>query len=132
MHQIPDDVDYLLSLQQTGILCGTPPQDYDDSYCLSYARQKCEKGQEAFIVSNDLFRDHIAHFFKRKSQTVQDKSVVNQMMDLEKRWLREHTVSYTFVVDEFQPNPDSALFELMQSGAFAATSVAAQAPPGHG
>lgn len=39
LHQIPDDVDYLIALQQQGILCTTPSQDYDDSYCISYARQ---------------------------------------------------------------------------------------------
>lgn len=38
LHQMPDDVDYLISLQQSGILIGTPSQDYDDSYCLSYTR----------------------------------------------------------------------------------------------
>ena len=38
LQQLPDDVDYLLELQAHGILCGTPSQDYDDSYCIHYAR----------------------------------------------------------------------------------------------
>ena len=29
-----DDVEYLITLQGQGILVGTPPKDYDDSYCL--------------------------------------------------------------------------------------------------
>jgi predicted nuclease of predicted toxin-antitoxin system len=32
----------------------TPAQDYDDSYCISYARQA-----NAFIVTNDKFRDYL-------------------------------------------------------------------------
>lgn len=33
----------------------TPAQDYDDSYCISYARK-----QNAYIVSNDKFRDYLS------------------------------------------------------------------------
>ena len=32
----------------------TPAQDYDDSYCISYARR-----ENAFIVTNDKFRDYL-------------------------------------------------------------------------
>ena len=35
----------------------TPGQDYDDSYCIQYARK-----QNAFIVTNDKFRDYIEQF----------------------------------------------------------------------
>ena len=38
------------------------------------------------------------------------------MVANEKQWLKQHVVSYTFILDEFQPNPDSMLFELMQVG----------------
>ena len=40
------------------------------------------------------------------------------MVRTEKQWLKQHVVSYTFILDEFQPNPDSDLFELMQTGSF--------------
>ena len=40
------------------------------------------------------------------------------MVKHEKQWIKEHCVSYTFIIDEFQPNPDSDLFELMQAGTF--------------
>ena len=64
-------------------------------------------------MSNDLFRDYIDKFFKRKSQKIPDKTKVNQMVEAERSWLKHHVVSYTFVLEEFQPNPDSTLFELM-------------------
>jgi len=40
---------------------------------------------------------------------------VNELVEIEKRWLKQHVVSYTFILDEFQPNPDSVLYELMNS-----------------
>ena len=40
------------------------------------------------------------------------------MVRMEKQWLKQHVVSFIFVIDEFQPNPDSELFELMQTGKF--------------
>ena len=38
--QLPDDVDYLIWLADQGVLVTTPPQDYDDSYSISYAKQQ--------------------------------------------------------------------------------------------
>jgi hypothetical protein len=49
--QIPDDVQLLQQLLGQGFLIGTPAQDYDDSYCLNYARQR-----GGYIISNDLYR----------------------------------------------------------------------------
>lgn len=51
---VPDNVTLLQNLVSKGIIIPTPPQDYDDSYCITYAKQR-----NAFMVTNDLFRDHI-------------------------------------------------------------------------
>ncbi|CAN0017931.1 unnamed protein product, partial [Choristocarpus tenellus] len=34
---LPDDVGLLQELVEDGVLVATPPQDYDDSYCIKYA-----------------------------------------------------------------------------------------------
>lgn len=80
-------------------MVSTPSQDYDDSYCISYARQ-----HDAFIVSNDKFRDYI-----KKLQTNPN---TNEAETIKKQdtWLQQHCVSFTFKGDEFLPNPDSKLF----------------------
>lgn len=52
--QIPDDVGMLNKLLQMDLLVKTPSQDYDDSYCIQYAKKL-----NAFIVTNDKFRDYI-------------------------------------------------------------------------
>ncbi len=52
--QIPDNVSLLHALSDKGFVIKTPPQDYDDSYCIQYAK-KCN----AYIVTNDKFRDYI-------------------------------------------------------------------------
>lgn len=54
--QVPDDVQLLNDLVSEGLVVGTPPQDYDDSYCLTYARK-----HDGFVVSNDLYRYRIDH-----------------------------------------------------------------------
>lgn len=64
-------------------------QDYDDSYCIRYAQQR-----NGVIVSNDLYRDHID-----KIASERDKAGM-------RRWLREHIISFTFVRNDFLPNPD--------------------------
>lgn len=82
--KIPDDVQLLRDLSDQGLLITTPPQDYDDSYIIQYAMN-----HGGFIVSNDRYRDH-----KRK-----ESSEV-------RRWLKSHLISFTFISDEFMPNPD--------------------------
>lgn len=51
--KIPDSVATLNQLRDLGVMVSTPSQDYDDSYCISYARH-----ENAFIVTNDKFRDY--------------------------------------------------------------------------
>lgn len=50
----PDDVSVLCNLEKEGVLTRTPGQDYDDSYCIEYARRF-----DAFMVTNDRFRDYL-------------------------------------------------------------------------
>lgn len=65
------------------------PQDYDDSYSIRYAMQR-----NGFVVTNDLYRDHV--------KKIEDK----QRKEEARRWLKGHCISFTFVGDEFLPNPD--------------------------
>eukprot|EP00004_Rigifila_ramosa_P016949 TRINITY_DN4072_c0_g1_i1.p1 TRINITY_DN4072_c0_g1~~TRINITY_DN4072_c0_g1_i1.p1 ORF type:complete len:138 (+),score=28.07 TRINITY_DN4072_c0_g1_i1:133-546(+) len=78
-----DDMKLLQSLVDQELLVLTPSQDYDDSYSIEYARK-----HNGMIISNDIFRDH------------NDKEA-----DMGE-WLKQHCISYTFVADEFLPNPD--------------------------
>ena len=91
------------------------PQDYDDSYCIQYARK-----HDACIVSNDKYRDYV-------------QKLVGAAKRDAGRWVRAHRISYvrglcsgvcrpfgvcsahpyellrcryTFVGQEFMPNPD--------------------------
>ena len=89
--QMPDNVGLLNTLATKGFIVKTPPQDYDDSYCIQYAKR-----QNAFIVTNDKFRDFV---LKSKDDKVK-----------EQRWIKDHSISFTFNTDEFLPNPDSKIF----------------------
>ena len=44
----------LRRLEAESLLVLTPPQDYDDSYCVSYARS-----HGGCVLSNDLYRDQL-------------------------------------------------------------------------
>ena len=85
---IVDDKSILDKLERQEVLFYTPPQDYDDSYCIQYARQN-----NGVIVTNDLYRDHI------EKTNDKDKGRV-------RRWIRQHCISFLFVGDQFVPNPD--------------------------
>ena len=52
--QLPDDIEVLQLLVQQGFVIGTPSQDYDDSYCITYAQRR-----GGYIISNDMYRDHV-------------------------------------------------------------------------
>jgi len=83
-----DNMTLIDRLVRDEILFFTPPQDYDDSYCIQYAKQN-----GGIIVTNDMYRDHIQQFQEPQRGRV-------------KRWIREHVCSFTFVKDTFMPNPD--------------------------
>jgi hypothetical protein len=88
---IPDDAALLQDLVTSGLLVTTPSQDSDDMYCIHYARR-----HNAFVVTNDLFRDHVSDTDGSHSRKVELKI-----------WLTVHRISYTWVGDEFLPNPNS-------------------------
>ena len=86
----PDDIGLLKKLMDQGTLAATPPQDYDDSYCIQYAMNR--KG--AVIVSNDMYRDAV--------DAVEGKQEKYKL----RSWFKAHCCSYTFIADDFMPNPD--------------------------
>jgi hypothetical protein len=122
---IPDDMSLICKLHTAGFIVSTPSQDYDDSYCIQYAKKT-----NAFIVTNDKFRDYIDTLFTqaddpqnqpqgkkgKKKQPSPGKSdnpnVDKQLIKKEQTWLRSHSISYTFNKDEFLPNPDSKVWNL--------------------
>lgn len=83
--KLPDSVPTLLRLADEGVMVQTPAQDYDDSYCLDYARR-----QNAYIVSNDKFRDFLS---KIELNPGQNKA---EQLRAAKSWLQTHTVSFAF------------------------------------
>ena len=87
--KLPDDVGLLEKLVDQGLIIATPPQDYDDSYSIAYAQS-----HNGFVVTNDRFKDWI------------DKASSQEDRLTRKEWVRTRCCSYTFVNDEFIPNPD--------------------------
>jgi len=90
--KLPDDVTLLNRLLDEGSLIATPPQDYDDSYSIKYA-----ENHGGCVVTNDRYKDHV-----EKGTSGDDKRA-------RRDWVRTHCISYTFVNDEFVPNPDFKL-----------------------
>ncbi|GMF16037.1 unnamed protein product [Phytophthora lilii] len=88
--KIPDDVPLLERLVNKGVLVPTPPQDYDDSYSIQYAGL-----HDGYVVTNDLFRDHIINMVGPRERKVAMRA-----------WLRAHQISYSWVRNEFLPNPN--------------------------
>jgi hypothetical protein len=86
--QMPDNIALLNSLLDQGLVLTTPSFDYDDSYCIEFAKK-----HDACIVSNDRYRDHV------DKQHESHKTAT-------RRWLRKHCITYIFAGDEFMPNPD--------------------------
>ncbi|OQR86407.1 hypothetical protein ACHHYP_10579 [Achlya hypogyna] len=83
--KVPDD-----AMVMEGLVIATPPQDYDDSYCIQYAGR-----HDGCVVTNDLFRDHVDGMTGTGAQ----KAAMRQ-------WLNSHRISFTWVGDEYFPNPD--------------------------
>eukprot|EP00026_Physarum_polycephalum_P002863 Phypoly_transcript_02872.p1 GENE.Phypoly_transcript_02872~~Phypoly_transcript_02872.p1 ORF type:complete len:594 (+),score=115.49 Phypoly_transcript_02872:625-2406(+) len=84
-----DDMPLLNSLVDQGLIVLTPPQDYDDSYSIEYARK-----HNCCIVTNDRYNDNI------------DKQPTEREKAQTRKFIRDHSISFTFVRDEFMPNPD--------------------------
>ncbi len=51
-----------------------------------------KQNPRAVIVTNDMFRDHVDKHKGNKREL--------------RQWLKAHCLTYTFVNDEFLPNPD--------------------------
>ncbi len=64
-------------------------QDYDDSYSIRYAQT-----HGGVVVTNDMYRDHVGGIGDRREREEQ------------RAWTKSHLLSYTFVGDEFLPNPN--------------------------
>jgi hypothetical protein len=69
----------LNKLMDRDFLVKTPSQDYDDSYCIQYARKF-----NAFMVTNDKFRDYIDGLHQALAQETtpankkQDKLIIDK------------------------------------------------------
>ncbi|KRX00081.1 hypothetical protein PPERSA_07278 [Pseudocohnilembus persalinus] len=87
---IPDDVDLLNKLKEKGYATGIPNWNNDDSFIIEYARSK-----QGYILTNDRFNDHINYyeFDSKKREKLKD-------------FIRNSTISYTFIKDELVPDPD--------------------------
>lgn len=97
--KIPDDVALLARMVQEGVLVPTPSQDYDDSYSIQYAGL-----HDGCVVTNDLFRDHIENMVGPRERKVAMRA-----------WLRAHQISYSWVRNEFMPNPNFRFPEVTAS-----------------
>ncbi|GLE04367.1 hypothetical protein PINS_up013297 [Pythium insidiosum] len=102
----PEDAAILQDMLSKGVLVSTPAQDSDDIYCIHYARR-----HDAFVVTNDLFRDHIS-----------DMPGPRLRQQELREWIVAHRISYAWVGDEFMPYPNH-LYD-GQSGDLLGDSVA--------
>lgn len=91
------DWEDLTVLVSRGVISVVPAGDHDDSYILHFARSA-----QGFIVSNDLFRDHL------ESMEVDSVRLSMQL------WLRENRCGYAFVDNDFIFNPSSTLSYTLQ------------------
>lgn len=78
------------SMQGTPQLFLTPDNDYDDAYICYFARRN-----EAIIVSNDAYKDHI---YQESAEGPENASVWRM-------WFSFCRLSFTFCGDSFFPNP---------------------------
>lgn len=120
---IADNIRKLRNLKEEGVLFTTPKGDYDDSYCIEYARK-----HQGVIVSNDRYRDAIHKPWKcekcgqmnRKGEGICKKVFCDTVCPIPSKtttrwryqlsqWLRTHIIRFMFVNDDFTPNPDFAL-----------------------
>lgn len=84
----PWDPSQVQKLVKDKLVVLTPPQAHDDHFILGYARER-----DGFVITNDMFRDHIA---KMEDPTEQEQW---------RQWCSQRVVPYTFVGDEFVPEP---------------------------
>jgi len=80
---------------EKGHIIPVPPRDDDDLYMITFAQQK-----ETKLISNDLYRDYIKSSEDEKAQ----------------EWVKKNVVSYTFIVNEFFPNPKFSSYFMESRG----------------
>ena len=83
------DMDGIQEEVRKGSIIAVPPKDDDDLYMITYAQKKGLK-----LVSNDLFRDYIKNSEDSAAES----------------WVKNNVISYSFVLDEFFPNPKFTKF----------------------
>jgi len=82
-----DDASILRNLRTKGLVASVPSQDHDDDYWLQFAWQK-----DAYVVTNDRMKDHVEKYPGDDSEAFY-------------KWRDERVISYTFVGDDYFPNP---------------------------
>lgn len=85
---VADDPGLLMKLSNQGRVFFTPAGAHDDYFLLTYAMRK-----EADIISNDRFMKELD-----LQETAQDVRTLRSFLD-------SHLIPYTFVADDFVPNP---------------------------
>jgi hypothetical protein len=80
----------LPTVSASDALVFVPAGEYDDTFALGYA-----VGHDAILVTNDLLQDHLDQFYP-------DEGEAREAL---RKWLGSHRCSFTFVGDEFLPNP---------------------------
>ena len=96
-----DDTELLNELWHNRRLSMVPASDHDDEYILSYAKEN-----HGFVVSNDLFNDHV--------RNVADSSSREDTLNMQ-HWLQRSRCGFTFIEDELVLNPASVLVEVLKS-----------------
>lgn len=86
--EVPNDTYMLNEFIKEGIVKGVTVSEYNEAYCLVYARKN-----DAILLSNDNFRDHV-----KKIEGMQEREEV-------RAWIRTSTFGYQFQGDYFKPNP---------------------------
>jgi len=82
-----DDASVMRKLRDDGLVASVPSQDHDDDYWLQFAWQK-----DAYVVTNDRMKDHVVKYPGDDQEAFF-------------KWRDERVISYTFVGDDFFPNP---------------------------
>jgi hypothetical protein len=87
-----EDSEIIQQLVSEALLTVVPAGDNDDEYIIEYARE-----HNGFVVSNDFFADHV--------RSMEIRSIKQSIY----HWIADNRCGFTFVGDEFMPNPGSRL-----------------------
>ena len=86
--EVPNDIYMLNDYTRDGIVKGITVKEYNEAYCLVYARRN-----DAVLVTNDNFREHV-----KKIEGMQEREEV-------RAWIRTSSVTYQFQGDYFKSAP---------------------------